>query len=181
MDFVGAIKAGFTNYANFRGVASRSEFWYWYLFLVLAGVVLSAIDQFSNLMVLQSAFSAITFIPYLAVQVRRLRDAGHTWKWLLLEIPLLAVFSVGIIGLVVRAIALVPDFQALVENQDPSLLQNQIDILAADQSFVSFALLLLLSILLLLAFVIFMIVLLVKPTKTFEQGNKYLTAPTPEN
>lgn len=181
MDFVGAIKAGFTNYANFRGVASRSEFWYWYLFLVLAGVVLSAIDQFSNLMVLQSAFSAITFIPYLAVQVRRLRDAGHTWKWLLLEIPLVGGLFVSITGMIVRAISIAPELNLLSDNPDPNFLQNQLATIFADSAFMSFTILLLITLVLALAFVILMIVLLVKPTKTFEQGNKYLTAPTPEN
>ena len=29
MDFVGAIKDGFANYANAAGRATRSEFWYW--------------------------------------------------------------------------------------------------------------------------------------------------------
>ncbi|MGO4453084.1 DUF805 domain-containing protein [Arthrobacter sp. RAF14] len=37
--FSQAIKMGFANYANFKGRASRSEFWFWYLFQALvAGI-----------------------------------------------------------------------------------------------------------------------------------------------
>ena len=37
--FTQAIKMGFANYANFKGRASRSEFWFWYLFHALvAGI-----------------------------------------------------------------------------------------------------------------------------------------------
>ncbi|MDP5227153.1 MULTISPECIES: DUF805 domain-containing protein [Arthrobacter] len=37
--FVDAIKLGFANYANFKGRAGRSEFWWWYLFrLIVVGI-----------------------------------------------------------------------------------------------------------------------------------------------
>ncbi len=181
MDFVGAIKAGFKNYANFTGVAGRSEYWYWYLFTVLCGIVLNVVDQFSDYAVLGTLFSLATLVPNLAVQVRRLRDAGHTWKWLLLGFGLSLIFIVGIIGIIVRVIALLPDMTFLSENMDPALLESQINILSSDPTFIAFALVLLFGLLLTVAYLVLMLVFLVQPSKSFAEGNKYLVAPTPEN
>ncbi|QTF72120.1 MULTISPECIES: DUF805 domain-containing protein [Arthrobacter] len=37
--FTQAIKMGFANYANFKGRASRSEFWWWYLFQAVVAAI----------------------------------------------------------------------------------------------------------------------------------------------
>ena len=39
MGFVDAIKSGYSKYATFSGRASRSEFWYFYLFCALVDLV----------------------------------------------------------------------------------------------------------------------------------------------
>lgn len=44
MGFGRAVKHVFTNYANFRGRASRPEFWWFSLFLVIVYVVLNIIS-----------------------------------------------------------------------------------------------------------------------------------------
>lgn len=44
MGFGRAVKHAFTNYANFRGRASRPEFWWFSLFLVIVYVVLNIIS-----------------------------------------------------------------------------------------------------------------------------------------
>ena len=44
MDFTSAIKSGFSNYANFSGRASRSEYWYWFLFNIIVGFALGFIE-----------------------------------------------------------------------------------------------------------------------------------------
>ena len=44
MDFVGAIKNGFWNYASASGRAARSEFWYWCLFSFLAASAGTIVD-----------------------------------------------------------------------------------------------------------------------------------------
>jgi uncharacterized membrane protein YhaH (DUF805 family) len=180
MDFVGAIKAGFKNYANFRSVASRPEYWYWYLFTVLAGIVLFAFDNFTNLNLLQPLFSLATLIPTLAVQVRRLRDAGHTWKWLLTGIGLSIVFIVSILGLAFRVIALTPNMD-IFDNPDSTVVSTQIERYMQDPSFVGYILMFLVAFLLTMAYSIMMLVFQIQPSKSFEQGNKYLSAPTPEN
>jgi len=73
MDFVGAVRAGFKNYVNFRGTATRPEYWYWVLFTALVSIVANAIDRTGSL---SGLFSLATLLPGLGVTVRRLRDAG---------------------------------------------------------------------------------------------------------
>lgn len=97
MDFVGAITAGFKNYTNFRGVAKRSEFWYWALFTILASVTASAIDKLTGIGIFGSLFSLGVFLPNLTVSVRRLRDAGKSWVWLLTPLPGVILFFVGLV------------------------------------------------------------------------------------
>ena len=80
MDFAAAIKAGFKNYSNFRGVASRSAFWYWRLFVVLVSVATTFVP------VLGQIASLGLVIPDTAVGIRRSRDAGISAWWQLLWI-----------------------------------------------------------------------------------------------
>jgi len=44
MSFVGAISSGFKNYLNFKGKASRAQYWYWVLFTLLLALVLGTIE-----------------------------------------------------------------------------------------------------------------------------------------
>ena len=104
MPFGTAISTGFRKYAEFDGRATRSEFWWFILFTVLVSSALGAFNvvtpsgQITVGTSLASVWSIATFIPTLAVAVRRLRDAGRRWPelfWILLPIA-------GIIVLVMR-------------------------------------------------------------------------------
>lgn len=96
MTFEQAIKAGFSGYFQFSGRASRSAFWYWVLFTILAGFVLGLIDSFLGLTgvygtgVLGGLFNLAVFVPSISVAVRRLHDVDRSgwWYWLFL-IPLI--------------------------------------------------------------------------------------------
>ena len=84
MNFQQAVQSGFSNYANFRGRACRSEFWWWQLFLLIAGIVAAVLDLFANSNVfggspLATLFWLGTIIPDLAVMVRRLHDTEFKW------------------------------------------------------------------------------------------------------
>jgi uncharacterized membrane protein YhaH (DUF805 family) len=101
MTFFEAISSGFRNYVGFSGRASRSEFWYWILFTVLVSIVTSIIDlevlSSSSISPFSSIWSLVTFLPSLAMGVRRLHDTDRSgWWWLLSFIPL-----IGIIVLIV--------------------------------------------------------------------------------
>ena len=79
------------NYFNLDGRASRSEYWWWCLFTIIAGAVVGAIGSFVGLTrILGYALSLFLFLPSLGVSVRRLHDIGKSGWWLLLSfIPLI--------------------------------------------------------------------------------------------
>ena len=87
-----AVQSVFTNYVNFSGRASRSEFWWWIGFSIMVFFLLGlavAID-WAIALLLMVAWYGVTFIPNLAVIVRRLHDTGRSGWWILIAfVPLL--------------------------------------------------------------------------------------------
>jgi uncharacterized membrane protein YhaH (DUF805 family) len=85
MQFQEAVKTCFNKYADFKGRASRSEFWWFVLFNAIVNLVAGALsNNLGNV-----ALIAL-LLPYLAVSVRRLHDIGKKWYWILLGlIPIL--------------------------------------------------------------------------------------------
>jgi len=76
VNFQTAIRSGFNNYANFKGRATRTEYWWWALFSVIAGVLGSLIhSSIGNLAQL------VTLLPSIAVAVRRMHDTDHVGWW----------------------------------------------------------------------------------------------------
>ena len=80
-------------YVDFSTRASRKEYWLFFLFYLIACIILSIIDMFvgtyheeSGYGLFSGIFILATFLPYLAVTVRRLHDTGRTGWWLLLSI-----------------------------------------------------------------------------------------------
>jgi uncharacterized membrane protein YhaH (DUF805 family) len=87
MNFTDSIKTCYSKYATFQGRASRSEFWWFQLFYVLAAIVLGMINP-----VLAGLFYLGTLIPLLAVSIRRLHDKNKSgWFYLLVIIPLAGI------------------------------------------------------------------------------------------
>lgn len=96
MGFTEAVSACFGKYADFNGRASRSEYWYWYLFrlLMVAGMVfLAAVTRVNLLFALVGLEVLVMLLPSLAVAVRRLHDVNFTgWLLLLVFVPLGGLF-----------------------------------------------------------------------------------------
>ena len=99
--FVEAAKLFFKNYANFYGRASRSEYWWMALWGLILGVVfwlltlLAVLPSLNNgelgpgfviVIVLMIAVGLALVIPSLAVQVRRLHDAGFSGFFVLFRL-----------------------------------------------------------------------------------------------
>ncbi|HQU80643.1 MAG TPA: DUF805 domain-containing protein [Azonexus sp.] len=85
MTFGESIKTCFSKYAGFSGRASRPEFWWWTLFVVLASLACGIVSD-----KLSALFSLATLLPSLAVGARRLHDTNRSgWLQLLYIIPLL--------------------------------------------------------------------------------------------
>lgn len=185
MNFVDAIASGFKNYFNFKGRASRSEFWYWVLFTILLSLVLGTIetvlwpaapiDSDDLEAVLNATLSAPTpltslanlllFIPGLSVTARRFHDAGFSAKWLLLLLVPVGYSIFAIVGLVAIASSYFGSAMPSVEDFPAEVLMSIIFLIAPIFA-LGFA-----------VFVIHMIFAL-KPTRSFYDGNKYVE-PTP--
>ncbi|MEW1720158.1 DUF805 domain-containing protein [Streptomyces sp. NPDC093109] len=85
------------NYAGFSGRARRQEYWMFFLFNIIAAIVVAIIGSVLDLGILSTIYALAVFIPTLAVGVRRLHDTGKSgWMLLLGLIPL-----VGFIILIV--------------------------------------------------------------------------------
>jgi len=88
MDFVSSIKRNCTTaaYAQFEGRASRSEYWWFYLFTLLATAVA---DRLSG--TVGNIASLVFFLPSLALAARRLHDVGRSGWWFLLVFTIIGI------------------------------------------------------------------------------------------
>ena len=89
MNFQTSVKTCFKKYAKFDGRASRSEFWYFYLFTygLYAILIISAINIASIFGWLLVGFFLATFIPFLAATARRLHDINKSGWFQILPLP----------------------------------------------------------------------------------------------
>ena len=78
------------SYATFSGRASRSEFWWFFLFQVLLSVAASVLSE-----KLSGLISLALLLPALAVGARRLHDIGKSGWW-----QLLMILGIGFLVLV---------------------------------------------------------------------------------
>ncbi|MCM0620282.1 DUF805 domain-containing protein [Nocardioides bruguierae] len=103
MSFTDAVRHVLTHYADFTGRARRSEYWWFYLAVVLVNIVLNILASITGDAgaVLFGIISVIVslglIVPVIAVGVRRLHDIGRTGWWLLIGL----VPFVGFVVLIV--------------------------------------------------------------------------------
>jgi uncharacterized membrane protein YhaH (DUF805 family) len=91
MPIVDAVKACFAKYADFNGRATRTEYW-WFFLAVLLGSAVALIVSYR----LYVLFSLVTLLPMIAVGARRLHDTNRSGWW-----QLLALVPFGIILVVI--------------------------------------------------------------------------------
>ena len=107
ISFGGALKSFFNNYANFKGRATRQEYWFAYLWLIiiqtglsflLLPIVLSsiggALDDYDTLLSvflgmgwyvsIWTIYGLAMFLPSLSILVRRIHDTGRDGLWILM-------------------------------------------------------------------------------------------------
>ena len=97
------------NYAEFKGRASRSEFWCFFAFVIIAQAISSILGLLFGFGPGFSGFvGLLLIIPQIAVAVRRLHDLGRSARELLVPCIMLAVaplvYSFG--GILPRIVAL---------------------------------------------------------------------------
>lgn len=87
MTFTESISTCFSKYADFKGTAKRSEYWWFILFLVIGGALAGVISEKLGIL-----FNLATLLPALAVGARRLHDTDRSGWWqLLCFVPLVGV------------------------------------------------------------------------------------------
>ena len=100
MNFTQSISHCFSNYFNFNGRGSRSEYWWFFLFATmveLGGSIWDASmgDTSGNGMMYWIAV-AVCFFPSIAAGSRRLHDIGKSGWW-----QLIAITIIGLIPLII--------------------------------------------------------------------------------
>src|SRR5215831_18175043 len=86
-----AISLNLRKYVDFGGRATRPEYWYWTLAVVIVNVVLGVVDerlnpgtQFGALSWVSMIVFLASILPTVAVSVRRLHDIDRSGPWCLL-------------------------------------------------------------------------------------------------
>ena len=97
MTFQDSVKVCFSKYADFSGRATRPEYWWFFLFILLVNLGLSL---FSN--TLSGLFSLATVVPSIAAAARRLHDTNRSGWWQLIAF-------LPVVGLVVLIVFLVQE------------------------------------------------------------------------
>ena len=113
MNFIQSISTCMRKYVTFSGRATRSEFWWFYLFTVLVNfaatsqassfvpALLDGQDMTENessyflnnffFLYLSTITSLILLLPSLAVAVRRLHDVGRSGWWILIAFTVIGI------------------------------------------------------------------------------------------
>ncbi len=86
------------NYCNFDGRASRSQYWWFYLFQIIVSVVLYCLSPIlgSSVTTLATLINLALLLPALGLCFRRLHDTGKSGWWMLISLT-----GIGILVLLV--------------------------------------------------------------------------------
>ena len=84
-------------YAVFTGRARRKEYWYFFLFNMIASLILGFIDGLTGMYnpaiglgVLGAIYTLAVILPGIGVTIRRLHDTGKSgWWFLIVFIPII--------------------------------------------------------------------------------------------
>lgn len=100
--FLDTIKS---RYVDFKGRSTRSEYWYFILFIFIISIILSLVDtllinpalgmtppEAAKGGLLAPIFALAVLLPKIAVGIRRLHDIGKSgWWYLIILIPIIGV------------------------------------------------------------------------------------------
>ena len=106
MDLQTSIKVCCTKkYADFKGRASRSEYWWFqlfYLIVLFVAIIFDGmyLDNSQSMGPVELICTLLLILPALAVWARRLHDVGRSGWWMLVSITI-----IGIVPLIVWAVS----------------------------------------------------------------------------
>jgi len=98
-------KAFWQNYVNFSDRTDRRGYWMAFLFLIIAAFIVGLIAGITGIAALSTIWSLVILIPTLAMGIRRLRDAGKHWAWILINFTVIGV----IVYIIFLCLPSVPD------------------------------------------------------------------------
>jgi len=86
MSFPAALWSVISQAPRFTGRASRSEFWWYFLFYAVVGALVAVFDRFAHSSAPAVVIGLVLLLPTASVTVRRLHDTGRygTWAFLML-------------------------------------------------------------------------------------------------
>jgi len=108
VEFGEAINVAFSKYATFQGRASRSEYWWYTLFVCLLSIGTAVLDIIifgmqtvdpMNPVAIQPIGLIVSLgliIPGLSIAARRLHDTGRSGWWILLSFTIIGIIPLFI-------------------------------------------------------------------------------------
>lgn len=106
MGLLDATKVCLSKYFTFSGRASRPEYWWFLLFVVVVSIILEVVDAMlfgedaeagGGQTVLSGLFQLAMFIPLLSAGWRRLHDSGKPGWYIILPTIVSLIFMVGMV------------------------------------------------------------------------------------
>ena len=98
VSFTEAVGRGFAGYVDFRGRATRAEFWWFALFLTIVGFGASALDigflhySWEEIGPGSIVFLLATLVPSISIGARRLHDIDMSGWWqLVIFVPIVGI------------------------------------------------------------------------------------------
>lgn len=89
VSFSQAVRMAFDSYCRFQGRSSRSEYWWWVLFVTILSFCIGIIEgilgfSMTAVQTTSGILSLVLLLPGLGLSVRRLHDIGKSGWWVLL-------------------------------------------------------------------------------------------------
>jgi|APCry1669189034_1035192.scaffolds.fasta_scaffold05385_4 uncharacterized membrane protein YhaH (DUF805 family) len=94
MPLIKSFTSAWSRSFDYGGKSTRADYWWFVLADIIVITVLSFISK-----PLASLYSIAQIVPHLPLAIRRLRDIGKQWTWLLLQVVLPIIGSIWLIVL----------------------------------------------------------------------------------
>ena len=105
INMLDAVKLFFKNYFNFRGRASRSEFWWFALAYIIVAIIIATAEglvqgiDYAGSGIASNLLSLALMIGQLSLNARRLQDRGHSGWWQLAPlVPIIPLIIFAILA-----------------------------------------------------------------------------------
>jgi uncharacterized membrane protein YhaH (DUF805 family) len=99
MNMVEAVASGFKNTFDFKGRASRPEYWWCYLAYAVLSLIFYLLSVLSDnlevtlkIFIISSFVNLLLIVPFISLSWRRLHDTGRSGWWNFLALTIIGVF-----------------------------------------------------------------------------------------